>query len=194
MSPSRSKRTHPPHSGKTHPNPVVHISQKSWGKGPAYTRYRIYYVKPTSKFFSRFGSRQVSREWASTHPRSVFYRYAFVSKHTGRRIKPEHRIDKSGERAWVEQGFLETSIPVNLTKPSSQKKWAANLYKTLSTYRRLNLPPEGSDDLDRFMDWVKTNRSDFYEALVEKRLAPPDPSFFTPDIYSDMEPTEADEA
>jgi hypothetical protein len=177
----------------THDNPVTHISDPSWGKGVPYTRHRIYFVKPTSKFSRKIGKRQISKAWAKLHPRSVTYRYAYVSKDTGRRIPPVTRISRAGEAAWVQQGFLESATPKNLKKPSSKLKWAKNLYKTLVEYRRANLPPEGSDDLDRFMEWVQDNRADFYDALVTRGLAPKDPSYFSPASYEEIEAQEIDE-
>ena len=191
MTPSRSPRPRliPP---TTHNNPTIHISSKAWGKGVPYTRHRIYFVKPTSKFHRKIGNRQISKAWAKLHTRSTTYRYAYISKDTGRRIPPVTRISASGEAAWVQQGFLESATPKNLKKPSSKLKWAKNLYKTLVEYRRVNLPPEGSDDLDRFMEWVQENRSEFYEALVERGLAPEDPSYFSPEPYSEIEAREVD--
>jgi len=173
----RSSRTHSLPTD-THENPVTHISDPSWGRGVPYTRYRIYFVKPTSKFHDKVGNRQIKKTWAQEHPRSVLYRYGYTSKATKARISPESRIDLVGEKGWVTQGLI-SSPPEHIKKKTVRQKWAKNLYKTLTEYRTVHLPPEGSDDLDRFMHWIKGKQSSFYEALVEKKLAPEDPSEWT---------------
>lgn len=167
-----------PSKREYHANPRVKTADPTWGKGEAYDRHRIYFVKPASKFRKKIGARQVSKAFLKKHPRSVTFKYAYTSRLTGKRIPPDLRIPGKGKTAWTQQGLLESTADKKFKTVAGRQRWASKLFKTLNEYKKTHLPPKKSPDLDRYLSWLQQNQSDFYESLVDEGLAPGDPSYF----------------
>jgi hypothetical protein len=151
-------------------NPIIRTPDKRWGKGKPFTRFRYYQAKKTG--------RRISKAYAKSHPRSVKIRHGYTSKLTGKPISQKVLVQKSGPEAWMRQGLLESTADKKFKSAETRQRWSQKLLKTLKEFRSTQLPPKGSPDLRRYLEYLKAKRSDFYDALTDANLAPGDPNYF----------------